>query len=335
MAETQKTGTAKKQTPKPEPKSKPQPATAQPAPAATPQPVVPQPAQPAQPPAQPEPTKKPEEKPTVQTDSKRTQGQFDKLLENNKRLYDANEQLRTQLTQKALANEQFAPIQQPPIQQQPAQTQVSVADFVEVDPVSGERFIDDKKLQSKIEDLNSKATKAEDAVQRYIQTSEQREIDRQNEEAFDSYPELNPTGENHDVRFHNQTRALIYDSLINPQDYGGKPLSFKKAADFVKGGDNVTDNSEKNKQAFASKDEPGEQTVAANEPSTEGEDAKQQAAASVAGEQPEGREAPADSEELSKLQQATRLGDTEALAKRIANTDHIQKESESGDETTT
>ena len=271
---------------------------------------------------------KTEEKP-LETDNQRTQEQFGKLIDSNKRLYEANELLRQQLTQRALANEQFAPIQQPPIQQGSAR-QVNVADFVEVDPVTGDRFIDDKKLQAKIEDLNTKASRAEEAVQRYIQTSEQREIDRQNEEAFKAYPELNPSGSEFNTKFHNQTRALIYDSLINPQDYGGRPLSFRKAADFAKGDSNMP-NSEKNQQASASTKLEG-QTVAANTPS--GEDAKQQAAASVAGEQPVTRDALAGSEELTKLQQATRYGDTEALARRIANTEHIlKKEGEQGETT--
>lgn len=276
-----------------------------------------------------EATQKTEEKVTLETDNTRTQGQFDKLIDSNKRLYEANDLLRQQLTQRALANEQFAPMQQQPVQG--VAKQVNVADFVEVNPETGERFIDDKKLQSRIEELNSKASNAEKAVRQYIQTSEQREIDRQNEEAFKAYPELNPSGEKFDTKFHNQTRALIYDSLINPQDYGGKPLSFKKAAEFAKGNSNMSD-SEKNQQASASKDKPGEQTVAANNPS--GEDAKQQAAVSVAGEQPDDRVGLAGSEELVKLQQATRYGDTEALARRIANTEHVlKKEGEQGETT--
>jgi len=263
-------------------------------------------------------------KESAQTDNKRTQEQFEKLLDSNKRLYEANELLRQQLTQRALSNEQFAPIQQPP-QQAPAQ-QVNVADFVEIDPVSGERYIDDKKLQTKIEELNNKASKAEEAVQSYIKTAEQREIDRQNEEAFNAFPELNPSGDKFDVKFHNQTRALIYDSLINPQDYGGKPLSFRQAAEFAKGGDKAVTNSEKNQQASASTKSEG-QTAAETSPDT-GVDAKQQAAASVAGEQPATREQLASSEELKELQQATRRGNTEALARRIANTDHMVKKEE-------
>jgi len=315
MAETQGTGTATTQTP--DPANQP---TSQQAPAASQEPAV-NPVKTAE---------KTEEKTTVKTDSSRTTEQFDKLVDSNKRLYEANDLLRQQLTQRALANEQFAPVQQTPIQQS-AQKQVNVADFVEVDPVSGERFIDDKKLQSRIEELNSKASNAEKAVQQYIQTSEQREIDRQNEEAFKAFPELNPSGDKFNTKFHNQTRALIYDSLINPQDYGGKPLSFRKAAEFAKGGGNVSDNNEKNQQASALT-KPEEQTVAANTPS--GEDAKQQAAASVAGEQPLTREALAGSEELVKLQQATRYGDTEALARRIANSDHILKREDGSSETT-
>lgn len=325
MAETQGTGTATQQPPKPEPKSTPkgQPAAPQ---TDTPQ-AQPQTQTPAD--ADPKTTDKPAEKPIVETGNKRTQGQFDKLLESNKRLYDANDALRTQLTTKALATEQFAPIQQPPVQQ-PAQ-EVNVADFVEVNPQTGEKFIDDKKLQAKITEVNDKATQSEEAVKRYIQTSEQKDIDRQNEVAFTAYPELDPDGEKFDNRFHNQTRAIIYDSLINPADYGGRPLSFVKAADFVKEGNKVPDN-EKNQQASASEDKPEGQT-AAEDQTQEGEDAKQQAAASVAGEQPDTREALAGSEELEKLQQATRLGNREALARRIANTDHIVKDEEPGETT--
>lgn len=321
MAKTQGTGTAVKQTPTPEPKPTP---SGQPAAATT---VKPQAQQPAKVDSKAATT---EEKTPVQTDNKRTQGQFDKLLESNKRLFDANELLRNQLTKRAQASEQFAPIQQPPVQQQPSQ-EVNIADFVDVNPETGEKFINDKRLQEKISEVNKTASKAEDAVKRYIQTAEQREIDRQNEEAFEVYPELNPSNESHDVRFHNQTRALIYDSLINPQDYGGKPLSFKKAADFVKGGEPAVTDNEKNQQSSASEDKTGEQTVAES-PASTGEDAKQQAAASVAGEQPENREALAGSEELEKLQKETRLGNREALARRIANTDHIQetKEDDSG-----
>jgi len=312
MTETQGTGTATQQTPNPviQPTSQ-QPTAAQ---------------QPAD--GQVQTAEKTEVKTTTDGEGQRTQEQFGKLIDSNKRLYEANELLRQQLTQRALANEQFAPIQQPPSQQRNAQ-QVSVADFVEIDPNTGERFIDDKKLQAKIEELNSKTSNAEKAVQQYIQTSEQREVDRQNEEAFKAFPELNPGGEKFDTKFHNQTRALIYDSLINPQDYGGKPLSFRKAAELAKGGGENMSVDEKNQQASAST-KPGEQTVAANTPS--GADAKQQAAASVAGEQPLTREALAGSEELTKLQQATRMGSTEALARRIANTDHYSKKdgSESG-----
>jgi len=268
--------------------------------------------------------------PTVETDNKRTQGQFDKLLDSNKRLFEANDNLRKQLTTRALADEQFAPIKQQPIPQQSIQ-EVSVADFVEIDPQSGEKFIDDKKLQARIQELNEKASNAEQAVQKYIQASEDREIDRQNEVAFKAYPELNPTSETHNKKFHNQTRALIYDSLINPQDYGGKPLSFKAAADFVKGGDDMSVN-EKNQQASASINKPEGQTVAANTPT--GEDAKQQAAASIAGGQPDTRDALAGSEELKELQQATRLGNNEALARRIANSDHILVKEDDAGETT-
>src|SRR5207245_606316 len=67
----------------------------------------------------------------------------------------------------------------------------------------------------------------------YVQTSEQREIARQNREAYTTYPQLNPQGGQFDSRFAQQTRAIALDSMVNPQDYGGRPLGVKEAADFI------------------------------------------------------------------------------------------------------
>jgi hypothetical protein len=260
--------------------------------------------------------------PVVPTDNTRTQQQFEKLLESNKGLYEANQLLRQELQQRREANQQFAPVQLPPIQQQPIPQGVNPADFIETDPASGERYINDVKLQSRIAELNDRASRAEEAVQRYVETSEQREIERQNREAFSAYPDLNPADPKHDVVFHNQTRAVIYDSVLNPQDYGGKPLSFKDAADYVRGQQSrLAEASQKPQQNATTEKDTQEQQQAAQE-------LKQQATASPTGEIQTQRNVAQDVQELKRLQMATRLGDPDALAIRLANVEHIKKSEE-------
>lgn len=253
----------------------------------------------------------------VVTNNDRTSSQFEKLLESNRTLNEANQTLREELQQRREAAQQFAPVQLPPVQQQPMPAGVNPSDFIETDPTSGERYINDVKLQARIAELNDRASRAEEAVQRYVETSEQREIERQNREAFTAFPELNPASPKHDVVFHNQTRAVIYDSILNPQDYGGKSLNFKDAADYVQGQRSSLVNTTQNPQATEDKSkEVQEQQLA-------GQELKKQAAASPVGEIPAQRTSVTDDQELKTLQRATRLGDPDALALRIAHTDHV------------
>lgn len=248
--------------------------------------------------------------------NERTQEQFQKLLESNKKLYQANETLRQEMIQRAAAQQQFAPIQQPPVQN--TQQPVNPQDFIEVDPYTGERAINEGKLSAALQEVNARASRAEAAVQQYVQTSEQREVDRQNREAFASYPELNPTGGRFNTLFSNQTRAAIYDSLVNPQDYGGKPLSFKDAADFVKANMTVQPS---NTPAPAS-------AVVGAQPvqpvSTGGAALKEQAAAGAVGQQPDSRTLTQHADEdLESLKVQTRKGSLDALARRLMHTEHI------------
>lgn len=245
----------------------------------------------------------------------RTTEQFEKLLDSNKQLFEANNALRNELQQRREAVQQFNPVQLPPIQQQAIQANVNPADFIEINQETGERFVDTEKLQARINDLNNRASRAEEAVKMYVQTGEQREIERQNREAFSAYPELNPSDSSHSPIFHNQTRAVIYDSVLNPQDYGGKPLSFKDAADYVK--------KQQTQMAEAAQKINTEQVTQQQQAATE---LKQQATASPASETPAERNAPATNEEIARLRMATRLGSDEALAIRLANVEHVTKE---------
>ena len=160
----------------------------------------------------------------------RTREQFEKLIDSNKRLFESNKMLAQELQQRNQIAQTFAPIQNVP---QPRPAQVNPQDFVEVDPVTGESSVNVERMKTHIEEINQRANRAEQAVQSYIKTSEEREIDRQNREAFGSYPELNPNDDKtFNVGFNKQVRGVLFDSMYNSSDYGGRPLTFKEAAAF-------------------------------------------------------------------------------------------------------
>ena len=210
----------------------PEPITTEVAPSAPAQAAPVTPVQPAvaPTPVAPAPVQAPAQLPTEA--SERTREQFDKLLDNNKKLYDTVEVMRQELERRNQAQQVFQPVQQA----QPARQQQlpNAQDYVERDPVTGEEFVNTERLNASIKELNERASRAEQAISNYIQTNEQREVERQNKEAFSSHPELDPKSPNFDAQFSDFTRAVIYDSLINEYRYGGRPLSFKEAADLVK-----------------------------------------------------------------------------------------------------
>jgi hypothetical protein len=247
----------------------------------------------------------------------KTREQFDKLLDSNRRLFEANELLRREMSQRTTAQQTYAPIQQTP---QPVTQQVNEADFVETDPTTGEKFINTQRMTQRINEVNSRASKTEEAVKNYIKTSEQREIERQSRETFASYPELNPgtptsLNPKFDQKFNKQVRGVLLDSMYNPNDYSGRPLSFKEAADFVKATTVGTQSSsapaptKKEKEAQAA-------AVAASK------ELKSQSSAQVPS-QPQNAPQPVNDEELQRLRIKTRMGDSDALARRLINTEHI------------
>ena len=276
------------------------------APAAQP----PAPAQPAQAPS--EPTAQPATvaQPTVQPESDRTTDQFNKLIESNRRLFEANELLHQELQKRTDTNETFAPIQQTQV------PQVNPEDFIETD-ATGEQFINQEKLKSRLQEVQERATKAEQAVQNYIQNSEQRELGRQNTEAYEAYPQLNPNSKDFDLELHKQTRALIYDSMINPQDYSGRSLTFKEAADRAKGPAQVT-----TANTGALQEPSGEQPPA--QPNEEGQTLKEQGSLAASSQPQQAAAEQSAQADRAQLVAATRAGDTWALAQRLVNTDHVK-----------
>ena len=244
----------------------------------------------------------------------RTREQFAKLLESNRRL---NEELQRRAAQNTQIPQAPAP-----------QPQVDPRDFIEVDPISGQEFINEQKLKSRLEDVTQRAGRAEQMVQTYIQASEQREIDRQNKETYASYPELNPdVREQFNPEFARKTRQVLTDAFMNPQDYGGRPLSFKEAADLVR------------RESIPSQPQvvmdnpltPAPQVQVAQPTAPTGQEIKQQVTAEVANQPAALRDNVSDDELSQKLSRATRYGDDEALAIRLKLSDHTRQASSDED----
>lgn len=243
--------------------------------------------------------------PAVSNAPDRTREQFEKLLESNKKLYEANVLLRQEMEQ-----QRTRPTPQP--QPRQVQSEVNPNDFVERDPITGEAYINEKRLRARIEEIQDRAVKAEQTIQSYMKSSEDREIERQNQEAFAAFPELEPGSQNFDATFHKQVRGILADSMFNPDEYSGRPLSFREAAEFVK--------------AQYPKAQPAADATAEAEQQAQSQAAQQQKeqASSQAQSQPRGAQSQTDEEELESLRYRTRYqNDDWALAQRIKHTEHI------------
>lgn len=227
-----------------------------PAPAPTPAPVAPQQAVatqgvPAQAPAQAAPVAPapvyaptpvaPVQPAPVQAElpqgtSQRTAEQFDKLIDSNHRLNEAYQLLQQQLAQKAQMEQQYARPQQPvtPVVQPVAQPQQQDP-FVEVDPYTGEQTVRVDKLKQALDESTQRAVRTEQALQTYIEQQRKEEENRQTNEAYRAHPELNPANaDKYNPDFIVRTRRILVDSVMSPQDYGGRPYTFKEAADIAR-----------------------------------------------------------------------------------------------------
>lgn len=235
--------------------------------------------------------------------SARTSEQFDKLLESNQRLQEANKILQSELARKAQAEQQFAPLQQQTQQQQP-----QVEQFVELDPVTGERYVNEEKLGTAIREANQRAEKAEKAVQDYVRYQQQQDEQRQTVEAYKAYPELNPQAENFDSGLHRRTRALLLDSMMNPGDYDNRTLTFKEAADLAR---------EQNPKEATAVEQKVEEQVAQEEALKQKEQAGMAASGGAVNVNPAQQDA-----DLESLRWRSRTGDLWAIAQRLQSVPH-------------
>lgn len=241
---------------------------------------------------------------TLPDDTKeRTSREFEKLIQNNQRM--AAEIARLE----AIKPAPVAPIN-------PAPSQVNPDDFTYVDPNTGEKFVDGDKLKTKLDDVNAKAQRAEQIINNYIKVEQDKEIARQETEAFATYPELNPNGDKYNPNFEKLVGGILQDSMWNPAGYGGKPLSFKAAGDFVRGQTTPTPT-------------PVAQPVQVDATQQAAVDAAQTARDQVTAQPavqpgPQVRENAEEAAHLESLRYRTRyLSDDKALAERIAHTEHI------------
>lgn len=241
--------------------------------------------------------------------SDRTREQFDKLTQSNSDLNTTNSTLNNQVAdlQRQLdkASKPAEPAPAPKAPEVP--DQIDLNSFVEVDKKTGERFINETKLNTAITDLQSQTTKAEDTINSYIKTNEDRRIQQQKDDAFSSYPELKPESDKFDKKFYKTVRAVLYDSMMNADEYG-KALSLKEAADYVRNEVITSPQAPK----------PGEE----KEVKAPAGEAKANAGTMVPSV-PQNAPAPTYSEDLKRLRLATRQGSTDALAQRILATDHV------------
>ncbi len=250
----------------------------------------------------------------------RTKEQFDKLTDNNKKLLDANRILQTELNRRVQSEAQIAPLQQVAQPQQPDVTQ-----FVETDPLTGEQYVNEKKLQEAIAQANDRALRAEKQVRDYIGMQQKKEDDRQASEAFSAYPQLDPTKlDTFDSDFNKLTSLYALDSMMNPAEYGGRSLSFKEAADLATkklAGKPVAAPSAEAQQISAQ----AQTTVNDNANQTQQQPVqttvKEQGGIAVEG-LPVNVNPQQGEEDLLALQKKTRQGDVWALAKRLQSVPH-------------
>lgn len=82
-------------------------------------------------------------------------------------------------------------------------------------------------IQQRLNEAEQRVLQAESKANMTLEELENREV-------YTAHPALNPNDEKtFDKELHKKTRQIILDSMLNPEDYEGKQLSFKEAADLV------------------------------------------------------------------------------------------------------
>ncbi len=87
-------------------------------------------------------------------------------------------------------------------------------------------------------EAEKRATQAEQAVQQYTEKQKQeyqeKEQEREALEAYEAHPDLNPTDKAFDQNLSSVTSSIMLRSMLHPEEFGDKQLSFKQAGDKAK-----------------------------------------------------------------------------------------------------
>jgi len=137
--------------------------------------------------------------------------------ERTKREFD---KLQTNLREERARREYYETLLQ---QKQPQEEQPTF-----VDPVTG--LPDENALAN----LSKQTQEALRLAQEAKQSELERARDQENQAVYAVHPELNPNGEKFDQDLHNLTASLALHSMVNPDKYGGKNLSFMEAVEKAK-----------------------------------------------------------------------------------------------------
>lgn len=148
----------------------------------------------------------------------RTREEFDKLKQRNKRL-------KEELERKKRTESVFDSMRPQPEPAAPPAVSPEVEQFI--DPQTG--YVDVGRLNQAMTQQRQEIAATRQQIQQYVEAEQERE-------AYKTYPELNPkVADKFDDAFYRRTRAVLMDSMVNPQDYGNRALTLKEAADEAKG----------------------------------------------------------------------------------------------------
>lgn len=150
----------------------------------------------------------------------------------------------------------------------------------------------------KLNEMQKRLTQAEQRAQAAQETVYQQSEQAQTKEAYTSYPELDPNREGFDEKLHNLTRSILQDSLVYPESYGDKQLSFKEAADQAR---NILGSNDKQNRM-------SEDQIIKNE----------QAVSGVEGRSSQGVQRQLSQQNQEELSYRTRRGDKEAMTLRMS-----------------
>lgn len=210
--------------------------------------------------------------------SERTRQQFDKL----------RSELRTEKEQRLRVESAFSAMQPKP--EPDKETPI-------YDPDTG--LLNEQALtstQKQAQEAVKEAAATKKQLNQFVQDQDERE-------AFAAHPELNIRDDKtFNKEFHTEVRKTILDSMVNPNDYGGKQLNMREAGDLVKKSSSTDTESAKKQGAKE-----------AIEELTPKEQGSLEATGSSKGEQLSAQE------DLETLKQMTRKGDIGATMARLKN----------------